>query len=281
MSKLEFIKKINNNVAFAKDDSGTEYVVLGKGIGFSPVAGDILAEDKIDRRYILKNDLSSDQDIKVLSEMPSQVVELTTKVSQLAKETLDIEFDNAHYLILADHIDYAIKRRKEGIDYPVLNYWELRKIHPQEFELATKSLALINESLGFELDESEKEFLTNHFVNASNKSSSIGDTVQVIKLIKQIVKLVEYQFQISLNPNLFAHGKFVNHLRYFLLRKLDNQSYVDEMDDDLVKMYQMKYPKEYQMAEKIEEFLQMKEDWWISEEEKIYLTVHLKRIKQI
>lgn len=281
VSKLKFIKKINNNVAFAKDDSGTEYVVLGKGIGFSPSPGDFLDEDKIDRRYILKNDLISDQDVKVLSEMPSQVVELTTKVSQLAKDELGIEFDNAHYLILADHIDYAIKRHQEGIDYPVLNYWELRKIHPQEFELATKSLALINETLDFELDESEKEFLTNHFVNASNKNSSIGDTVQVIKLIKQIVKLVEYQFQMSLDPNLFAHGKFVNHLRYFMLRKLDNQSYADEMDEYLVKMYQMKYPEEYQMAEKIADFLKIKEDWWISEEEKIYLTVHLKRIKQI
>lgn len=281
MFRLEFIKKINNNVAFAKDEAGTEYVVLGKGIGFSPTPGDILPEEKIDRRYILKNDLSSDQDVKVLSGMASQVVELTTKISQLAKDELGIEFDNAHYLILADHIDYAIKRHQEGIDYPVLNYWELRKIHPKEFELATKSLALINENLDFELDESEKEFLTNHFVNASNKNSSIGETVQAIKLIKQIVKLVEYQFQMSLDPNLFAHGKFVNHLRYFMLRKLDNQSYADEMDDDLVKMYQMKYPKEYEVAEKIAQFLTMKEGWWVSEEEKIYLTVHLKRIKQI
>lgn len=278
---MEFIKKINNNVAFAKDETGQEAIVLGKGIGFSSKEGDQLPAELIDRQYILKDDLSSAQDAKVLADMSSQVVDLTTKISCLAHNKLGIEFDNSHYLILADHIAYAIKRHEEGIEYPVLNYWELRKIHPKEFELASESLALINESLAFELDESEKEFLTNHFVNASNKNSSIGDTVHVIKLIKQIVKLVEYQFQMSLDPNLFAHGKFVSHLRYFMLRKMDSQSYSDEMDEDLITMYQMKYPDEYQMAEKIADFLKLKEDWDISPEEKIYLTVHLKRIKNI
>lgn len=278
---MEFIKKINNNVAFAKDETGGEAIVLGKGIGFSLKEGDQLPAELIDRQYVLKDDLSSQQDAKVLSEMSSQVVGLTTKISQLALAKLAIDFDNSHYLILADHIDYAIKRHEAGIEYPGLNYWELRKIHPKEFDLASEALALINQELGYALDESEKEFLTNHFVNASNNTSSIGNTVQVIKLIKQIVKLVEYQFQMSLDPNLFAHGKFVSHLRYFMLRKFDSQSYNDEMDEDLITMYQMKYQEEYQMAEKIADFLKLKEDWDLSPEEKIYLTVHLKRIKNI
>lgn len=278
---MEFIKKINNNVAFAKDASGQEAIVLGRGIGFSLQAGDQLPSELIDRQYVLKDDLSSEQDAKILSEMSSQVVELTTKISFLAYVRVGIEFDNSHYLILADHIAYAIKRHEEGIEYPVLNYWELRKIHPKEFDLACECLVLINDALPFDLDESEKEFLTNHFVNASNKNTSIGDTVQVIKLIKQIVKLVEYQFQMSLDPNLFAHGKFVTHLRYFMLHKMDSEGYKDEMDNELITMFQMKYPEEYQMAEKIADYLKMKKNWELSPEEKIYLTVHLKRIKNI
>ena len=278
---MRFLKKINNNVAFANDEEGTGYIVLGKGIGFSLKEGDTIADDSIDRQYILKDDADNDQDMKVLKEMPSDVVAITSKVSELAKKTLNIDFDNAHYLILADHINFAIKRQEQGIEYPVLNYWELRKIHPEEFALAGEALNLINAGLSHKLDDSELEFLTNHFVNASNKDSTLSDTVHVIKLIKQIVKLVEYQFQMSLDPNQFAHGKFVNHLRYFMLRKLYSQSYADEMDEDLVQLYKMKYPEEYQMAEKISDFLYMKEGWTISVEEKIYLTVHLKRIKSI
>lgn len=278
---MKFLKKINNNVAFAKDEQEVEYIVLGKGIGFSTQAGEQLADDVIDRRYILKNDHNSNQDLKILSEIPSNVVEVTSKISLMAQNKLGIVFDNAHYLILADHINFAIKRHGQGIEYPVLNYWELRKIHSQEFAVAEEALSFINETLEINLNESEIEFLTNHFVNASNRDSTISETIHVIKLIKQIVKLVEYYFQMTLDSNSFAHGKFTNHLRYFMLRKLYSQSYEDQMDEDLLQMYRMKYPDEYEMADKIAAFLYMKEKWSVSEEEKIYLTVHLKRIKNI
>lgn len=107
---MKFLKKINNNVAFANDEDGTGYIVLGKGIGFSLKEADEIPDDVIDRRYILKDDESDNQDIEVLQNMASDVVAITSKVSELAKKRLDIEFDNAHYLILADHIDFAIKR---------------------------------------------------------------------------------------------------------------------------------------------------------------------------
>lgn len=48
---MKFIKKINNNVAFAEDDHGQEYIILGKGIGFDPVASDIIDSQSIDRIF--------------------------------------------------------------------------------------------------------------------------------------------------------------------------------------------------------------------------------------
>ena len=34
---MKIIKKINNNVALAQDQSGNELIVFGRGVGFPPV----------------------------------------------------------------------------------------------------------------------------------------------------------------------------------------------------------------------------------------------------
>ena len=37
---MDFIKNFNNNAALVRDESGVEWIVLGKGIGFGKKLGD-------------------------------------------------------------------------------------------------------------------------------------------------------------------------------------------------------------------------------------------------
>ena len=276
---MEFIKKINNNVAFNRDDKGVDYVVIGKGIGFQSEPGALVDESLIDRMFKAEDGGESAGSLAILTQMNSNIVDITTKVSQYAEARLGIQFDNTHYLILADHLAYGIKRQQEGIDYAPLNQWELKKLFPKEYEVAIESLALIKEEFGIELDSAEISFITNHFVNANTEYSSLRDTLKMTKLIKKIITLVEYQFQVNLDEDSFNYSKFISHLRYFILRKMNNHMFAENsIDQELIDMFQMKYPEAYRMADKIEEFLYLKEGWQLTSDEKLYLTVHVRRL---
>lgn len=47
----QVVKVLNNNVCMAKDDKGMECIVVGKGIGFGKRPGDIIEEDKLEKKY--------------------------------------------------------------------------------------------------------------------------------------------------------------------------------------------------------------------------------------
>ena len=49
---MEFLKKFNNNVALVRDDTGIEWVMIGKGIGFGKIKGEVLDTESVDRRFI-------------------------------------------------------------------------------------------------------------------------------------------------------------------------------------------------------------------------------------
>ena len=46
-------KVINNNVLSTHDENNREIVLMGKGIGFQKKVGDEVAEDKIEKRFVL------------------------------------------------------------------------------------------------------------------------------------------------------------------------------------------------------------------------------------
>lgn len=276
---MKYVKKINNNVAFAKDEIGQEYIVLGKGIGFNYKVGNEIPNNMIDRSFKAESNERGLGSLDVLQNINSEVIEVTTKVSNLAKKRLNVSFDNAQYLILADHLAYAIKRIQEGIEYTPLSQWELKKLYPKEYEVAKESLNLINKEFQVELDTAEIGFITNHFVNANSELDSLKDNLKMTKIINRIINLVEYQFQTTLDETSFDYSKFVSHLKYFVLRKINNHMFSENsIDEELINMFQMKYPEAYSMAEKIEEYLHLVEGWNLSSDEKLYLTVHIRRL---
>lgn len=276
---MKFIKKINNNVAFARDNNGIDYIVLRKGLGFNRELNSRIPDELIDRVFKSETGNNVDSSLEVLKNMDPLLVEITTRVSRYAEEKLDITFDNTHYLILADHLNYAIKRIEEGIEYVPLNQWELKKLFPREYKVAKEVLKIIKNDFSIELDIAEISFITNHFVNANSEYSSLQDSLRMTKLIKKIVNLVEYQFQIELDEDSFGYSKFISHLRYFILRKMNDHMFGDNiLDDDLIEIFKFKYPEANKMAEKIEEYLYIKEGWTLTEDEKLYLTVHVRRL---
>lgn len=275
---MKFIKNFNNNAALVEDDQGTEWIVIGNGVGFGKKQGMLVDDCKIERRFITAE--KNGPDIENFKEIESRSLELTTEVIELVEPLLKIKFNDYQYFVLADHIDFSLKRVHDGIeisDGTVI--WEISKLFSEEYQAAKKAINLINQAAQVQLPRNEIVFMTYHFVNASMDGSRLQDTIKITKLISGIIDIVQYQFHLSLDTESFNYSRFVTHLRALMVQRVSKTNITaSELDPALLKLMQLKYPLAYETTERISNYLHKETSWELQPDDKVYLTLHIWRV---
>lgn len=278
-----FQKKINNSVAWLKDEDGEKVIAIGKGISFGKQAGEKINDEEIERVFHSVEDNNKEQNIlyKAISNITSDVLMLTEEISDQAATTLGIpKFDDSHFLALVDHLNYALKRSAtDSFDYPENLRWEVKKLYPKEHEAAIDTLYYIEKKTGIRLPESEQTFLTYHFVNAQYDSQMKIQSVKLAELINRAIEIIQYHYQMHLDQNSVNYIRFVTHLRYFILRQI-NHEYSNKIDKKLVEVVKEKYRKAYQAAEKVGNMIEKKQECGVNGDEIFYLTLHIDRVTE-
>lgn len=272
------IKKIfNNNAIVAKDSDKHEYVVMGCGIAFKKNAGEKVDENLIEKTFILKQKDASEKFKLLLEDIPSEHVSLCYDIIEYAKNILKVEFNDYIYITLTDHISNAIKLFDSGIDNPNALIWEIKKFYPKEFQIGLKALQFIKDELDKELPEDEAANIALHLINVQGNISNdkTGNVSKHTKMIKDILNIVKYTYNITLDEKSINYERFVTHLRFFFQRLGQKKDTALE-DDFLLNHIKTKYSKAYNCMLKIEKYLETK----LSNEEQLYLTVHIQRVTQ-
>ena len=136
---MKFVKNFNNNAALVEDDQQTEWIVIGKGVGFGKHSGDQIDQDKIERRF-----KAADQEETAISTatlLSPEIVEVVNRIEKLVNAELSRTFTDYQYLSLADHIDFAIKRSQDGINLDSATIsWETNRLFPKEYAVAKEAL---------------------------------------------------------------------------------------------------------------------------------------------
>ncbi|OJG19477.1 BglG family transcriptional antiterminator [Enterococcus canis] len=271
-------------MAWVVNDQQQSVIAIGKGIAFGKQKGDVITLDEIERVFTPAEDSNENSVLKrAMSEIPAEVLELTELVSDQAARGLGIPmFDNSHFLALADHLNYALKRSSEGsFDYPENLRWEVRELYPKEHDAAIDALYLIEKKTGVRLPKSEQTFLTYHFVNAQYDTGVNLQSTKLTEMISRSLEVIQYHYQMILDQNSVNYIRFVTHLRYFILRQnnQDNKQ-VGNVDPQLVEIVRKNYRKAYQAAEKVAMIVSQKTESEISGDEVFYLTLHIDRVTQ-
>ena len=272
------IKKIfNNNAILAKDSDKHEFVVMGSGVGFKKSVGEKIDESLIEKTFILKQKDASEKFKLLLEDIPSEYVSLCYDIIEYAKNILSAELSDYIYVTLTDHISYALKLFDEGLNRPNPLIWEIKKFYTKEYEIGLKSLEFIEDETGKKLPEDEACNIALHLINAqvNNTGGKVEDIAKQTKMIQDILNIVKYTYNIPLDEKSLNYERFVTHLRFFFQRLSKNQE-VEAEDDFLLKQVKVKYKKAYDCMLKIEVYLEKE----LSDEEKLYLTIHIQRVTQ-
>ncbi|WP_018248730.1 glucose PTS transporter transcription antiterminator GlcT [Orenia marismortui] len=276
------IKKVfNNNVVLAIKKNNynqtNEVILLGKGLGFAKNQGDILSSDKcnIEKEFIPVNEEKKEQYQQLVENVNEEIIGLTTEIIAMVSNELNEELDKHIHIALADHIAFALKRIKEGMDIVNPFLPETKTLYYKEYNLAKRAAKMIEERSGVPIPESEVGFITFHIHGArSNRGRSRA--VKYTSLIKKMINVIEKELDIELTSESLNYARLVTHLRFALERIEENKT----NQNPLLEKIKNDLNFSYQVADKLSLMIYEELELKVPEDEKGYLAMHLERLKK-
>lgn len=273
------LKKINNNVALASSDAGEEIVVFGKGVGFHEMPYELEDESVIQRVF-------RDVDEKCIggfANIADDVLLVASDIVAMADKALDCALAGNLVVCLADHLQYALERTGDGITIENPLSHEVAFVYPREVELGRRGIELVSERMGVNLPESEITSIALHLVNAEvDGMGSSQDMDLVMKstvILERATQIIEGQLGQQLDRTSYAYVRFVAHLR-FLIRRLMRGGCKETENSGLFRQAARDFPDAYRCAAGINEYLKRDYNWSCSDEEMLYLMMHVNRLRQ-
>lgn len=274
---MKVIKVINNNLVQSQDESGQEVLVMGCGLGFKKKAGDAIEESKIEKIYKYDEKDYLEQLKLLLSKTPLEHVQVANEIIHYAKFSLGKKLSDNIYITLTDHISFSIQRAKQGIEVSNALLWEIKRFYNHEYLVGKEALSIIERRLGIVLPEDEAGFIALHLVNASMDCMEMRQTTEMTKMIQNIVNIVKYHFQKELDEYSIHYERFLTHLKFLVNRILTGME-IEGDDTEFLQVLKEQYKTEYQCALKVREYVKKEYGREMTEDELVYLTVHIKRI---
>lgn len=212
----------------------------------------------------------------LLEEMPSEVIEVTGQINQYAIQQLNQKLNEGLTFALMDHINFALQRLSNGMHIQNKLYWEVQNYYPEEFRIGEFSVRLINEKFNVTLPKEEIANIAFHIINAEKEGINDYDSMKVTALVDDVVSLIRYQVKNQIQTGSISYQRLITHIKFFAERLLSNQQLTGS-DSFMNQHLRQKYPEATQIADLIVKFIDRKYQLTITEEELIYLIVHIER----
>ena len=275
------IEKIyNNNVVLVKDTTSNKQLILtGCGIGFQKKVGQLADETKIEKKFIAEDESFKNNISKLALEVDEDVFKASSAIVEYTESKLKTDLYDYIYVALTDHISFALKRYKENIEIKNELLYEIRRIHKAEFEIGLWALEYINKEFDVNLPEDEAAFIAMHIVNA-NYSENTSESLLMTKIVKEILNIIRYFYAIEFNQNEMNYERFLTHLKFFAKRLIKNENKRNSKNE-LLEIIKEKYNESYECANKIKIFIEEHYEYAVSEDEMLYLIIHINRVIEV
>lgn len=198
-----------------------------------------------------------------------------------AQNELGTKFNDNLYLSLMDHIYFTIKRYHENMLIQNRLLFETKLMYPEEFRVGNEIVQKMNKMFKVDLPEDEAAFIALHFVNANlgtdNPSSKTQD-----KIVQDMLTIIKNYFKLSINSDTLQYVRLVTHLKFFAQRITQKKMQATSGGDvQLFSVVKERYSISYECVQRISQYLQIEYGYNISDEEKLYLTIHIERIREL
>lgn len=270
------LKKINNNVAICRDNNRRELIAFGKGIGFPSTPYELADLNKVDRTFYNV----SGQYISLLNDIPYEVIRFTADHLLSLQDELPCETGSNLVLTLADHIAFAIERAQKGVYIRMPSVYELELNYPKEVKAGRSFVSAIRKKFKVKLPKDEVQGIAMHLINAQNCGED-GDIPGVEQHYEEIMQkttqIIEQELHVKVQQDTFNYARFATHIQYLLKRAFEHK----HIDSSNLAMYESvgdEFPEISACVDRICRYYKNSWSLELSEEEKLYLILHVNRV---
>ena len=270
-------KVLNNNIAVAVDDEGHDVIVMGCGVAFQKRHGDVVDDSRIERLFTQDVSELSRRFGEMIAEIPEEYFEAAQSIIGNAKVRLGRVLDDNLYLSLTDHIHFSIERCRKGIMIRNRLLFETKMLYREEFDCACEAVEYLNHRFSVVLPEDEAAFIALHLVNADS-GASMDETFQITRMVQGVNSLIRNYFKIEIDSSSLDYYRLMIHLKMFASRIVAGGGEAAAHDRQLFEMVRRQYASSFACAEQVASFIQKVYNYRVSEDELMYLTIHLERV---
>ena len=269
------IRRINNNVALCRDGNGRELIALGKGIGFGEMPKE-LSLAQIERTFYDVDDKYQ----PLLTELPAAVLDFSARIVDIARNELSYQLNPNTVFTLADHINFAMERARKHIRVKMPLAYDVEQMYPIEYRIGRHTLRRIRKEFLITLPESEAAGIAMNLINnrmTPHQEPSAPDTVGDEEMLEDITDIVENHFHILVDRTSFNYSRYATHLQY-LFGRIHAGKAINSDNLQLYKSLREEFPDIALCVERIADHIREVWDCELTEEEKLYLILHVNRI---
>ncbi|WP_291652652.1 PRD domain-containing protein [Clostridium sp.] len=273
---MKIIKLFNNNIVATVTEDNREVLVQGAGIGFKKKIGDLIDEDKIEKKYFIEAD---DKSIfnEILDKIPIEYFQISEEIIEIASSELEVKLSSQLILALTDHIFCAVERFKEDVILPNLMSSEIRILYSEEYKIGLRALDVIEKYIGERLPVDEASYIAIHIVNACLDLGT-SSTRKILVLCSGVSRILKEIYNIDLTEDRFDYSRLTTHLKFLAQRIITNSMQNIDGVDDLYDLLKKKDSKLEICVDKVGEYIKKTFDYEILKQEKVYLMVHLLKV---
>lgn len=270
---FRIIKALNNNsILVLSNETKREYILMGSGIGFGKLPGQQMESIKGAKVYSLVTRKKKQSALKAVNSIEPIYLEISGEIIDLAEEEFS-QVNRDILLAMADHMALAVKRAKEGMQFPNPFTKDIQMLFSKEFQVALKGREIIKEKTGYEISEDEAGFIALH-IHAGLSDEMVSEAMEAARIIEECIGIIEEHFRTEIPKDSLAYARMMSHLYYMAARARKDELLKVDMNDYIY----AKYPKTGKAAELVCAHMgkEMKKE--IQKEEIGFLAIHIQRI---
>lgn len=272
---MKIIRIYNNNIIAALDGD-KEVILTGNGIGFKKKANDEVDPQKIDKTYTFE-DQQKTQFQQLLNRTPILYFQIAESIASRAVKQLNIELSNQILISLTDHLWYAVERKKKNLQMSNLMLNEIKVLYKNEYKVGLWAIKLIQANTQIELGENEASYIAMHIVNATLGSGKETAT-KILRFVKDVQTVIENTFDISFDEDVLDFSRLLTHLKFLAQHIFSNEEKEPMNMDQMYSLLISNHERMERCIDNITEIVNMNYRYQLTQDEKVYLLIHINKI---
>lgn len=269
------VKRINNNAVLCVDSADHQVVALGRGLAQATL-GSELDLDLVDHTFY---DVEP-RYVELMRDLDLAYLEVSAQIIDMARGMLTYELSPNIEVALADHIQFAVQRMRDHIYLSTPLSYDLQQNYPLEYKIAQWALKLVNQNFGVALPRNEISGIAMCLINGAYSSAGAvsSDSAETQdRLLEDITRIVEETMGTAVDREGFGFARFATHVQY-LIRRVATGDAIASENSGMYALAAADNPQASTCVEAIAALLNSTYQQQLTDEEKLYLILHINRI---